>query len=235
MCGRFDQHTLPYRYAGYVDALLRAAPDEPPPRYNVAPQTRVWVARDTRDGARELKPLLWGLVSYWAEDPKSATKPINARSESVATRPMFRKLIETRRCVVPVDGFYEWQKTPAGRMPHYVRLAEDAPMLLAALWDRWQRGDAAPIESFTILTTPANALLEGLHDRIPAIIDRADLARWLDRGNRDVAAAAALLEPFPAERLREYPVTRRVNSANNEGSDLIDPAPTAELPGVPPR
>jgi len=93
MCGRFDQHTLPYRYAGYVDALLRAAPDEAPPRYNVAPQTRAWVARDTRDGARELKPLLWGLVSYWAEDPKSATKPINARSESVATRPMFRKLI----------------------------------------------------------------------------------------------------------------------------------------------
>jgi putative SOS response-associated peptidase YedK len=235
MCGRFDQHTLPYRYAGYVDALVRAAPDEPPPRYNVAPQTRVWVARDTRDGARELKPLLWGLVSYWAEDPKSATKPINARSESAATRPMFRKLIETRRCVVPVDGFYEWQKTPAGRMPHYIRLAIDAPMLLAALWDRWQRGDAAPIESFTILTTPANALLEGLHDRMPAIIDRADLARWLDRGNRDVAAAAALLEPFPAERLREYPVTRRVNSANNEGPDLIEPVPTAVLPGVPPR
>jgi putative SOS response-associated peptidase YedK len=233
MCGRFDQHTLPYRYAGYVDALLRAAPDEPPPRYNVAPQTRAWVARDTRDGTRELKPLLWGLVSYWAEDPKSATKPINARSESVATRAMFRKLIERRRCVVPVDGFYEWRKTPAGRMPHYIRLADDAPMLLAALWDRWQRGDAAPIESFTILTTPANALLEGLHDRMPAIIDPADLARWLDRGNRDVAAAATLLEPFPAERLREYPVTRRVNSANNEGPDLIEPVPTAELPGVP--
>jgi putative SOS response-associated peptidase YedK len=235
MCGRFDQHTLPYRYAGYVDALLRAAPDEPPPRYNVAPQTQAWVTRDTRDGARELKPLLWGLVSYWAADPKSATKPINARSESVATRPMFRKLIETRRCVVPVDGFYEWQKTRAGRMPHYIRLAEDAPMLLAALWDRWQRGDAAPIESFAILTTPANALIEGLHDRMPAIIDRADLARWLDRGNRDVAAATALLRPFPDERLREYPVTRRVNSADNEGPDLIEPVPAAELPGVPPR
>jgi putative SOS response-associated peptidase YedK len=235
MCGRFDQHTLPYRYAGYVDALLRAVPDEPRPRYNVAPQSRAWVARDTRDGGRELKPLLWGLVSYWADDPKSATRPINARSESVATRPMFRKLIETRRCVVPVDGFYEWQKTPAGRMPHYIRLAEDAPMLLAGLWDRWQRDDAAPIESFAILTTPANALIEGLHDRMPAIIDRGDLAGWLDRGNRDVAAATALLRPFPDERLREYPVTRRVNSANNEGLDLIDPAPTAELPGVPPR
>ena len=235
MCGRFDQHTLPYRYAGYVDALLRAAPDEPPPRYNVAPQTRAWVARDTREGARELKPLLWGLVSYWAKDPKSATRPINARSESVATRPMFRKLIETRRCVIPVDGFYEWQKTPAGRMPHYIRLAEDAPMLLAALWDRWQRGEAAPIESFAILTTPANALIEGLHDRMPAIIDRADLARWLDRGNRDVVAVSALLQPFPAERLRAYPVTRRVNSANNEGPDLIEPTPAGGLSAVPPR
>jgi putative SOS response-associated peptidase YedK len=120
-------------------------------------------------------------------------------------------------------------------MPHYIRLAEDAPMLLAALWDRWQRGDAAPIESFAILTTPANALIEGLHDRMPAIIDRADLARWLDCGNRDVAAATALLRPFPDERLREYPVTRRVNSADNEGPDLIEPVPAAELPGVPPR
>ena len=235
MCGRFDQHTLPYRYAGYVDALLRAAPDEPPPRYNVAPQTRAWVARDTRDGARELKSLLWGLVSYWAADAKSGAKPINARSESVATRPMFRKLIEMRRCVVPVDGFYEWQKTRAGRMPHYIRLAEDAPLLLAALWDRWQRGDAAPIESFTILTTPANALLKGIHDRMPAIIDRADLTRWLDRGNRDVAAVTELLQPFPVDRLREYPVTRRVNSAANEGPDLIEPTPTPEPSGVPPR
>ena len=235
MCGRFDQHTLPYRYAGYVDALLTATPDDPSPRYNVAPQSRAWIARDKRDGGRELKPLLWGLVSYWADDPKSATRPINARSETAATRPMFRKLIETRRCVVPVDGFYEWQKTPAGRMPHYIRRVGDEPMLLAALWDRWQRGDVAPIESFTILTTPANALLQGLHDRMPAIIERADLAAWLDRGNRDVAAATRLLRPFPDEHLREYPVTRRVNSADNEGPDLIEPTPAVGLSGIPPR
>jgi putative SOS response-associated peptidase YedK len=221
MCGRFDQHTLPYRYAGYVGAMVRAASEEPPQRYNVAPQTRAWVARTTRDGRRVLTPLLWGLVSYWDEDPKKAVKPINARSESATTRPMFRKLMEIHRCVVPVDGFYEWRTTPAGKLPYYIRLAEDAPMLLAGLWDRWQRGDAQAIESFTILTTPANASIATLHDRMPAIIAVSDLSRWLDA--RDPAAAEELLKPFPMERLRGYPVSRRVSSATNEGADLIEP------------
>ena len=235
MCGRFDQHTLPYRYAGYVDAMLRAASDEPAQRYNVAPQTQAWVARATRDGGRELTPLSWGLVPWFAEDPKKAVKPINARYESVTTRAMFRKLIATRRCVVPVDGFYEWQKTPHGRLPYYFRLAEEAPMLLAGLWDRWRHGDAAPIESFTILTTPSNPLIEKLHDRMPAIVDRADLARWLDVKEQDAAAVSALLRPFPPERMQGYAVSRRVNSANNEGSDLIEraePAELGELPGI---
>jgi putative SOS response-associated peptidase YedK len=224
MCGRFDQHTLPYRYAGYIDALLRAAPDEPAPRYNVAPQTHAWVARNARDGGRELTPLLWGLVPYWSADPRKAAKPINARSETVGTRPMFRELIATRRCVVPVDGFYEWQKTPAGRLPYYFRLTEDAPMLLAGLWDRWRHDDAEPMETFTILTTAANPLIAPLHDRMPAIIERADLARWLDAKEQDIAAVAALLRSLPAERMQGYPVSRRVNSASNEGPELIERA-----------
>jgi putative SOS response-associated peptidase YedK len=235
MCGRFDQHTLPYRYAGYVDAMLRAAPDEPARRYNVAPQTRAWVARATRDGGRELAPLLWGLVPWFVDDPKKAVKPVNARYETVASRPMFRELIARRRCVVPVDGFYEWRKTPAGRFPHYIRLTEDAPMLLAGLWDRWRHGDAEAIESFTILTTPSNALIAPLHDRMPAIIDRADLARWLDVKQRDAAAATTLLRPFPVEKMRSYPVSRRVNSGVNEGPDLIEPENSDEPPELLPR
>lgn len=223
MCGRFDQHTLPYRYAGYIDAMVCAGPEDAPPRYNVAPQTSAWVARTTREGRRELTPLPWGLVSYWDSDPKKALKPINARSESAGTRPMFRKLMEIHRCVVPVDGFYEWRKTPAGRLPYYIRLADDQPMLLAGLWDRWKRGDVEPIESFTILTTPANPSIATLHDRMPAIIDPADLNRWLDRGQTDPVAAQELLRPYPMERLRGYPVSRRVNSAANEGADLIEP------------
>jgi putative SOS response-associated peptidase YedK len=223
MCGRFDQHTLPYRYAGYIDAMVRASGEDAPPRYNVAPQARAWVARTTRDGERELTPLSWGLVSYWDQDPAKAVKPINARSESALTRPMFRKLMEIHRCVVPVDGFYEWRKTPAGRMPFYIRRADGQPLLLAGLWDRWRRGSAQPIESFAILTTPANPALAALHDRMPAIIDGTDLARWLDRRALDPAALQSLLQPFPVERLRGFPVSRRVNSADNEGADLIEP------------
>jgi len=225
MCGRFDQHTLPYRYAGYVDALLRPAPEEAPPRYNVAPQSRAWIARTTREGERELTPLLWGLVSYWDDDPRTAVKPINARAEGATKRPMFRKLMEIHRCVVPVDGFYEWRKTPAGKLPYYIRLARDEPLLLAGLWDRWKRGDAPAIESFAILTTPANPSIAALHDRMPAIIERGDLDTWLDRQTKDTAALQSLLKPCPMERLRGFPVSRRVNSADNEGADLIEPVP----------
>jgi putative SOS response-associated peptidase YedK len=220
MCGRFDQHTLPYRYAGYVDALVRSTPDAPPPRFNVAPQSYAWVARTGRDGARELVPLLWGLVPYWAEDPKRGSRPVNARAETVATRPMFRQLIATRRCVIPVDGFYEWQVTPTGKQPHYVRLASGEPMLLAGLWDRWRHGDAPPIESFTILTTDATEPIARLHDRMPAVIAAKDLGRWLDVRGTDAAAARSLLEPARAP-LAAHPVSRLVNAADNEGPELI--------------
>lgn len=219
MCGRFDQHTLPYRYAGYVDALLRATPNDPPPRYNVAPQSYAWAARSARDGSRELLPLFWGLVPYWAEDPKKGVKPINARSETVGRAPMFRQLIATRRCVIPVDGFYEWEATPSGKQPHYVRRADGEPMLLAGLWDRWQHGDEAAIESFTILTTDANEALARLHDRMPVIIDRTDLERWLDRAT-GADAVRGMLKASPAEAIEAYPVSRAVNAAKNEGPEL---------------
>jgi putative SOS response-associated peptidase YedK len=222
VCGRFDQHTLPYRYAGYIDAILRSTANDPPPRYNVAPQTYAWVARRARDGTREMTPLIWGLVSYWADDPKKGAHPINARVESAATRPMFRQLMATRRCVIPVDGFYEWQVTPSGKQPHYVRLADGAPMLLGGLWDRWQRGNAPPIESFTVLTTDANDKVARLHDRMPAIIDPADLDRWLDRGT-DAAAAGEMLQPYRADAIDTHAVSKAVNTATNEGPSLIEP------------
>jgi putative SOS response-associated peptidase YedK len=170
---------------------------------------------------RELLPLWWGLVPYWVEDPKKGVRPINARSETVATAPMFRKLIASRRCVIPVDGFYEWQVTASGKQPHYVRMADGEPMLLAGLWDRWQHGDAPAIESFTILTTDANEAIAELHDRMPVIIDKADLGRWLDRAT-NAEAARKLLRPAPIEAIDAYRVSRAVSSAKNEGPALIE-------------
>lgn len=203
--------------------MINATPDQPAPRYNVAPRTYVWVARTLRDGRRELTPLLWGLLPYWADDPKKAVRPINARAETVASRPMFRNLIAMRRCLIPVDGFYEWQMTPSGKVPHYVRLADGAPMLLGGLWDRWQHGDAQPIESFTILTTRPNELIAKLHERMPLVVDFADAAAWLSP-TPDATAVSEFLRPYPAERMAAYPVSRQVNSVANEGPALIDPA-----------
>jgi len=229
MCGRFDQHTLPYRYAGYLGAMVQATADEAAPRYNVAPRTRAWVARHARSGGRELVALWWGLVPFWTDDPQRAARPINARSEDVTRRPMFRNLIATRRCLIPVDGFYEWRTTPSGRHPHYVRLAENAPMLLAGLWDRWRHGDAPALESFTILTTQANELVAPVHDRMPAIIAASDAGTWLE--GREAAGIQSMLKPFPAEEMIAYPVSRRVNAARNEGADLIERMDAEGLPG----
>lgn len=223
MCGRFDQHTLPYRYAGYLDAMLRATGDDPPPRYNVAPRTRAWVARAAADGGRELTALSWGLVPSWADDPAKGVRPINARSESVHARPMFRQLIATRRCLVPVDGFYEWQATPSGKRPHYIRMADDVPMLMAGLWDRWHHAGEPPLETYTVLTTRANARVGALHDRMPAIIGAADAAAWLDPETGGTPTLDALLQPCPAEWLVTYPVSLSVNAARNEGPELIKP------------
>jgi putative SOS response-associated peptidase YedK len=163
-----------------------------------------------------------GSCGFWADDPAKAVRPINARSETVQTRPMFRQLIATRRCLVPVDGFYEWHATATGKMPHYVRLADDVPMLIAGLWDRWRHGDERSIESFTILTTTANELVAKVHDRMPVIVDAGDVATWLEDAADDTAAAVALLRPYPPKGMLAYPVSRRVNAAQNEGPDLIE-------------
>src|SRR5262249_27947239 len=193
-------------------------------RYNVAPQSSAWVARKGRDGVRELVPLLWGLIPFGIADPKKSVRPINARSETVATRPMFRKLIEMHRCVIPVDGFYEWQVTGSGKQPYYVRLESGEPMLLAGLWDRWRQGNEMQIESFTILTIDASPAIARLHDRMPALIAPADLERWLDTRGTNAATAQALLRPSEA-KLAAFPVSRLVNAARNEGPDLIVPVP----------
>src|SRR5262249_12314951 len=157
-------------------------------------------------------------------DPKKSVRPINARSETVATRPMFRKLIEMHRCVIPVDGFYEWQVTSAGKPPHYLPLEGREAILLAGLWDRLRPGHQDQTESVTIRTSDASPSMARLHDRMPALIAPADLERWLDTRGTNAATAQALLRPSEA-KLAAFPVSRLVNAARNEGPDLIVPVP----------
>jgi len=220
MCGR-------YLLKSPVDALKRAFGfvEQPNlmPRYNIAPTQDAPVVRQRREpkGERTLQMLRWGLIPSWAKDTKMGAKLINARSESVAEKPSFRSAFRRRRCLVPADGFYEWRAEGTHKQPYLIARRDRAPFALAGLWERWtpQKGDA--IDSFTIVTTEANALLRPLHQRMPVILAPEDYGRWLDPDAVE-GDLLQLLKPAPEEWLGYAPVSARVNAASVDDAALIE-------------
>jgi putative SOS response-associated peptidase YedK len=218
MCGRY-MLTTP------VDALrqmfLFTERPNLAPRYNIAPTQEVPIVRPTRDGAgRELIMVRWGLVPYWADDPKIGNRLINARRESVARTAAFREAYQRRRCLVPADGFFEWQKDGRTRQPLVVRRKDQAPFAFAGLWERWPQPGGGVLRSCTIITCPANELIAPVHDRMPVILATEDYERWLDPSRAD---GRELLEPYPAAELEAFPVNPRVNSPQYDDPECIAP------------
>jgi putative SOS response-associated peptidase YedK len=226
MCGR-------YLLKAPADALRRAFGfvEQPNlmPRYNIAPTQDVAVIRERREpkGERTLQLLRWGLIPSWAEDMKGGAKLINARAEGISERPSFREAFQRRRCLVPADGFYEWRTEGKLKQPYLIQRRDRAPFAFAGLWERWvprtQPPEPAYIDSFTIVTTEANALLRPLHARMPVILAPEDYARWFDRGTSE-AELKALLKPAPEDLLAYVPVSPRVNAAQPDDPGLIEPA-----------
>jgi putative SOS response-associated peptidase YedK len=217
MCGRFTLRTpasvLVSQFA--LDLGLQL-----PLRYNIAPTQQVAVIRSA-DGARQLAMMKWGLIPSWADDPKIGYSLINARSETVAEKPSFRSAMKSRRCLIPADGFFEWQKEGKKKLPIYFRRPDDQPFAFAGLWERWSKA-AEPVESCTILTTSANALVRPFHDRMPVILSPNDYNAWLDPQTTDAEKLRYLFEPCHVEELTAYPVNPVVNSARHEGADCIE-------------
>jgi putative SOS response-associated peptidase YedK len=218
MCGRY-MLTTP------VDALrqmfLFSERPNLAPRYNIAPTQEVPIVRRTRDGmGRELIMVRWGLVPYWADDPKIGNRLINARRESVARTAAFREAYQRRRCLVPADGFFEWQKDGKARQPLLVRRRDQAPFAFAGLWERWPQPGAGVLRSCTIITCPANELVAPVHDRMPVILAPEDYERWLDLSGAD---GRELLKPYPAAELEAFPVNPRVNSPQYDDPECIAP------------
>lgn len=172
------------------------------------------------NNSRELAFLRWGLVPSWADDPAIGYKMINARGETVATKPSFRKAFKARRCLVVADGFYEWQKTDGKKQPHYIRLKHDGPFAFAGLWEHWGR-DGTEIDSCTIITTDANELMAPIHNRMPVILAPTDYDVWLDPAVEEVERLQPLLRPFPAGEMTAYPVSTVVNSPRNETEECV--------------
>src|SRR5574337_1202802 len=197
MCGRFSLTTslgaVALRFG--VRTGLEDAGDVS--RYNIAPTQTVIVVGD--DGTRYLTQMRWGLIPSWAKDPAIGNRMINARAETVATRPAFRVALRKRRCLVVADGFYEWQERLRGKQPYYLAIKSCEPFGFAGLWDAWTSPDGEEIRSCTIITTEANELLLPIHDRMPVILTREAEAIWLDPAFQDPTRLLLLLRPYPAE------------------------------------
>lgn len=220
MCGR-------YSLTSTREALKEWFPlydlPEITPRYNIAPTQQVLAARmDLQTERGEVTWFRWGLVPFWAEDLKIGNRLINARGETAATKPAFRAAFKSRRCLVLADGFYEWQKHAGGKQPFLIRMKNGNPFAFAGLWERWDK-EGEPVESVTILTTEANPLMRSIHDRMPVILKPEDYGKWLNPGNKDVAALADLLRPFPAEEMQAFPVSALVNNPRNDRPECLKP------------
>jgi len=220
MCGRCSQTGNRAELADYFGF---SSGIEPSPRWNLAPGQQLAAVRETPAG-RELCALRWGLIPAWSRGPSGSAKTFNARCETAADTPSFRAAFRARRCLVPADGFYEWQKRHGGKQPWFISRRDGHPLALAGLWESWQPQDGPRVESCTILTTAANRQMAGLHHRMPVILEREDFARWLDPGLREPEEITALLHPVADELLELRPVSDYVNRVGNEGPRCLSPA-----------
>jgi putative SOS response-associated peptidase YedK len=222
VCGRFTQQRPTAELAALFNA--EAPPAELEPTYNLAPTDEAAVVVERGD-RRAIRAYRWGLIPSWAKDEKIASKLFNARAETLATSGAFRESFRRRRCIVPADAFYEWQRQGGARQPFLIRRADGAPLALAGLWSGWHDPETEQvIRTFTIVTTTANRTLSAVHDRMPVMLAREHWARWLDPTLQDTGELTALLEPAADNELVLYPVRALVNNVRNNGPELIEPA-----------
>ena len=223
MCGRFtlasSLTTVAQRFGVPIPTAESAVWT---PHYNIAPTQTVIVVND--DGTRHLTQMRWGLIPSWAKDPAIGNRMINARAETVATKPAFRVALRKRRCLIPADGFYGWQPVGRRKQPVYITLKSREPFSFAGLWEAWTSPDGETIKTCTIITTEANDLLKPIHDRMPVILTREAEGVWLDPMIQDPARLLPLLVPYPAEEMEAYPVSTTVNNPAHDGPECVSPA-----------
>lgn len=212
MCGRFARG---YTWKEVQDWLRLASPADSAQlalSYNVAPMQESPIIRVGEGGQREIAIARWGLVPAWADDSSIGNRLINARGDSVASKPAFRSAFKKRRCLVPISGFYEWQKLPdsKAKQPWYISPARGTIMCLAGLWEKWDKGER-PLDTFTIITTDANDFIAALHDRMPVVICAEDFDRWLDPGTAS-DVLQSLLKPAPEDMLAAHKVDSSINN-----------------------
>lgn len=224
MCGRYVSSSTSDEIAQYFDAEI-ATETLLPARWNVAPTDDAYVVL-VDDGVRRVAAHHWGLVPFWAKSPAVGNKMINARAEGIAAKGAYKRAFAGQRCIVPADGFYEWQKIEGqkAKQPYFIHRPGGEQLGFAGLWEEWSphKGSEERLRSMTIITTTPNDVMAPIHDRMPVILPPTTWDEWLDPGNHDTEALAALLVPAPPEVLVLRPVSTEVSNVRNDGPQLID-------------
>ncbi len=221
MCGRFtltaDMNILQESFPWLN------IPEGLEPRYNVAPTQPVAVVPN--DGKNQLDFFIWGLIPSWSKDTKIGNRMINARAETLAEKPSFRTAFLRRRCLILADGFYEWRQVGDGKpkTPMYIKLASSRPFAFAGLWESWNSKDGSNILSCTIITTQPNAMMEKIHNRMPVILPEDAYPLWLEQGEADTTRLSELLIPYTKEEMVAFPVSRAINSPQNDSPLNVQP------------
>ena len=219
MCGRYFLRSTAEQLAEIFGAMPMPVLA---PRYNIAPTQPVPIIRQAASGSREMVLVRWGLVPGWSKGPDSRFSMINARAETVATKPAYRNAFRYRRCLVPADGFYEWKAMPGGKQPYAIRPEGAMPMALAGLWEHWQDDQGSELESCVILVQAAKGGVSRVHERMPVVIDPGSFDLWLDRHSQKPQPIETLIAAQQMPTLRIYPVSRAVNSPRHDGAELLD-------------
>ena len=233
MCGRFVAASTPEKIAEYFGAAFEG--ETLGENYNVAPTNDIYAVVAGPDGSPRLEVFHWGLIPVWAKERKLGQKMINARAETLSSKPAFKVVFKKHRCIIPMDGFYEWRAgTPGGpvtkagkpaKQPMYIQRLDGEPLAVAGLWSAWRdpaSGGGDWLHTASVVTTSANATMAPIHDRMPVILPQSAWATWLDPSNEDVDALATLLRPAPDSLLATHPVSTDVNNVRNKGPALIE-------------
>jgi putative SOS response-associated peptidase YedK len=221
MCGRFSLSTS---MQSLIELFEPENIPELAPRFNIAPTQDIAAVRQPLGTThREFTQLHWGLIPFWAKDKKIGQKMINARSETVAEKPAFRNSFKKKRCLVPVTGFFEWQKLKEGKQPFFIGRKDKAPFAFAGLWDHWQGTSGETVESCTLLTTQPNGILKPIHNRMPVILAKQDFEKWLDPEWHEAKGLIALLKPYPEKEMVAFAVSKKVNNPRFDDPECIRP------------
>lgn len=221
MCGRYQlymsKEDLEKEYLAHAENIGELAPN-----YNVAPKQDLPVALVDRSTDRKIQTMQWGLIPGFYDDPGDGPTPINARSETVDEKPMFRSSFETRRCLVPANGFYEWKKTSGGKQPYRIRLKDREIMTFAGLYNMWTGSEGEEQWTYTILTTDANRTVQQVHNRMPVVLHPDRYDDWLNPDYGDYEELKSFCRPYPDEDMELYPVSKRVGNIRNNGPELLE-------------